>query len=245
MKKLFYIEIAGIKIGFQCSYTYSSKICEEYKIDIQNTDFCVKVEKQEVENEKKYFPEYSDGYLESLCLFRKIAEMLPQYDCVVFHGAAITYDDQGIIFTAPSGTGKSTHIALWKKYLGDKVDIVNGDKPILSIKDGDVMVSGCPWAGKEKWHKNRTVKLKALCVLKRGKTNRILKVSAYEVLYDLMAQVYLPQNKQAAERTLEIMDYILSNIPIYVLECDVSELAVSTSFEEIMQQSYYLNKKKL
>lgn len=64
------------------------------------------------------------------------------------HGAVVAWKDQGYLFTAPSGTGKSTHLALWKKYLGDQAEVINGDKPFLKVMEDEVWVYGTPWAGK-------------------------------------------------------------------------------------------------
>lgn len=73
-------------------------------------------------------PQYSPEYLETLVLFRKIAEELPDRDTFLLHGAVIFWKGNACMFTVPSGTGKSTHISLWRKYLGEGVRSINGDK---------------------------------------------------------------------------------------------------------------------
>ncbi|MBO7217893.1 MAG: hypothetical protein J6V50_04250, partial [Clostridia bacterium] len=175
---------------------------------------------------------------ESVCIYREIAELLPDFDRTVFHGAAITYRDKGFIFTAPSGTGKSTHIKLWRRYLGKSVDIVNGDKPILRALGDDVFVDSSPWSGKEGWSKNRSAKLHGICVIKRGSENKIYKISGGEALPILIKQIYRPKNPLAFAKTLELMDKILKNLPVYILECDMSEEAVKTSFEALTNEEY-------
>lgn len=94
-------------------------------------------------------PQYSLQYLETLAALRKIADFMPEKDCFLMHGAVVAWKDQGYLFTAPSGTGKSTHLALWKKYLGDQAEVINGDKPFLKVMEDEVWVYGTPWAGKE------------------------------------------------------------------------------------------------
>ena len=93
----------------------------------------------------------TESEAEILCIYRAIAEKLPLYNRFVMHGAAISFEDKAYIFTAASGTGKSTHIRLWRKAFGNPVGIVNGDKPVIEIKDdGTSLVYGTPWAGKER-----------------------------------------------------------------------------------------------
>ena len=92
---------------------------------------------------------FAPEYLETLALLRKVAEVLPEKDGFLMHGAVIQWKDKAYMFTAPSGTGKTTHIRLWRKYLGQGVSIINGDKPFIRIVDDCVRIYGTPWAGKE------------------------------------------------------------------------------------------------
>lgn len=75
----------------------------------------------------------TDAYLETLAVYRKIAEKMPDYGTVLFHGSAIAVDGEAYIFTAKSGTGKSTHVRLWREMLGDRAVMVNDDKPLIRI----------------------------------------------------------------------------------------------------------------
>ena len=67
----------------------------------------------------------------SSSFLRKLAEWLPLHDAFVLHSATFDVDGVGVVFAAHSGTGKTTHMLLWQKLLGDKMTIVNGDKPIV------------------------------------------------------------------------------------------------------------------
>ena len=98
------------------------------------------------------------------------------------HGAAIAFDGAAYLFTAPSGTGKTTHVRLWRQYLGSRVTVVNGDKPFLSLEpDGTVRVWGSPWAGKERWQSPISVPLCGVCLLERG-TDRICRLPPEQAL---------------------------------------------------------------
>lgn len=76
---------------------------------------------------------YSDAYLETLAVYRQIAEWAPTQALMLMHGAVVEFSGRAYMFTAPSGTGKSTHVRLWRKHLGDAVRIINGDKPLVAV----------------------------------------------------------------------------------------------------------------
>ena len=170
---------------------------------------------------------------ESLCLFRSIAEQMPLRERAVFHGAAIEYAGAGLLFTAPSGTGKTTHISLWRQTFGPQVRIVNGDKPSLRLREDDVEVCSTPWAGKENWQRNTSAPLKALCLLERGETDRIRRVDPSTILFRLMTQIYLPRDSAAAAATLELMDGLLARVPVYLLSCTPTPRAAEVAFETL------------
>lgn len=175
-------------------------------------------------------PQYSPQYLETLAALRKIADFMPEKDCFLMHGAVIAWKDQGYLFTAPSGTGKSTHLALWKKYLGDQAEVINGDKPLLKVTEDEVWVYGTPWAGKEQWQVNKKVALKGICFLGRGEKNSIQKIDSFSALPFLMRQVYFTDAPQSAGKTMELLDQMLKIVPLYRMKCDISREAFKCSF---------------
>lgn len=237
----FKIKLANQVISVICKYEYVLKACKEYIVDLGTPTFTVCVKDDEITAEIDNTVDSIDaGYAEFICLYRKIAELLPHYNSVVMHGAAITYKDSAILFIAPSGTGKSTHIKLWRQAFKDQVDIINGDKPIVCIEN-NISVFGTPWAGKENWHKNRQAPLKAVCLLKRAKNNCIRKVDSQAYLSELLKQVYLPLDKSSLKQTLRLFDLLVKGVPIYVLECNVSQKAVMTAYNAIIEENLYEN----
>ena len=78
-------------------------------------------------------------------------------------------DGQAVLFTAKSGTGKSTHTKLWRDLFGERAVMVNDDKPLLRILKDGVLVCGTPWDGKHRLSTNCALPLKAICILERGK----------------------------------------------------------------------------
>ena len=89
-----------------------------------------------------------DDYREELAVYRKIAEKMPEYDTFLFHGSCVAVDGAAYCFTAKSGTGKSTHTRLWREMPGERAVMINDDKPLIRIRDGQATVFGTPWDGK-------------------------------------------------------------------------------------------------
>ena len=234
----FYIRIAELTVQMNATSPEVKEFCKDYLVPAATADIIAQCTPEEVTAEQALGENISTEAAESLCLYRSIAEQLPHFQAVVFHGAAISYADGGYLFTAPSGTGKSTHIKLWRKYLGKNVDIINGDKPILRVTDEGVLVCSTPWAGKERWQKNRRLPLRGLCLLTRGPIDRIAAVTPASLLDALLSQVYLPTNGDALAKTLDLLDAVCKTTPLYRLECTPTEAAVKAAFPAMTGQSY-------
>lgn len=183
--------------------------------------------------------QFSDGYLETLAVLRKIAEQLPLRRRMLMHGAAIEYGGRAYLFCAPSGTGKTTHIRLWREHLGDAVQIINGDKPFVEVPpEGAPIVHGTPWAGKEGWQRNASAPLAGVCFLSQAPANSIRALSPAEALDRAIRQTYLPSVPEAAGLTLELLDGLLARVPLYALACNISPDAVRCSFETMTGQRF-------
>jgi hypothetical protein len=235
----FIVGLADEYIEINSVYDELKNFFKDYLVNDVTPDFSVSLSKEDIlaEQEATSENQFSPAYLETLALLRKLAEILPSHNRILMHGASISYNEHAYLFTAPSGTGKSTHIRLWKKYLGDDVKIVNGDKPFISLEN-EPMIYGSPWAGKENWHRNCKKPLKGICFVQRGTTNSIRRIEASDCLSLLFKQVYLPADTLAAGLTLELVDMLIKKVPLYVLTCDMSEEAVRCSFEALTGLSY-------
>lgn len=217
------VGIAGLVIGIECRYSYLEKRCAAYATE-GTPDFTVSVTDAMIEEEKARAIEVpagaDDGYFESLCAARGIAHRLPTYGAFLFHAAVIEYKGEAIAFTAPSGTGKSTHIKNWKRAFGVDVGIVNGDKPILRFEsDGTLVAYGSPWAGKEGWNRNVGRPLRAIVFLERGGKNTIHPLSPADAALPVMNQILLESDPETVDATLSLADRMLSTVKLYRLAC--------------------------
>lgn len=235
------VKLADKVLELNCINTELQNFFKSYLVPEDcRTDICLSWTEEEIlaEQEESSETGFSNAYLETLAALRKIAEALPMHNRLLIHGASISYLDKGYLFTAPSGTGKSTHIRLWHKYLGDNVNIINGDKPFISLDNSTPFIYGNPWAGKEHWHRNCSYPLAGICFVTRGAMNRIRRLSPSDCLTLVLNQVFLPADSDSASKTLELIDILIRRTPIYLLECDMSEDAVRCSFEALTGLPY-------
>ena len=171
-----------------------------------------------------------DAYLETIALQRKLSERLFAHDTLLFHGSAVAVDGKGYLFTAKSGTGKSTHARLWRQVLGDRAVMVNDDKPFLRISPERTLVCGSPWNGKHGLGNNITVPLKAICILQQGQENEIHPLPAASALPYLIQQSNRPMDPGMMPKYLELIDLLAGNVEFYRLTCNMDPAAAELSF---------------
>lgn len=212
---------------------------EDYETK-QTPAFSVCISEQDITNERqisineyahegKPYPDFSPAELENTAVYRKIADKLPEYDGMVFHGSAVAIGNRAYLFTAKSGTGKTTHTNLWLKNIEGSY-IVNGDKPIIRLIDGKPCVCGTPWMGKEKQGCNKVVPLGAICFLNRGKENKIEKTDFLSVYPRFLSQAYRPEKGEMIKKTIKLLEKIAEAVPFYELYCNTENEAALVSF---------------
>ncbi|MCR5294713.1 MAG: hypothetical protein K6E30_06000 [Lachnospiraceae bacterium] len=235
------LKLANKKIEIGNIYSYAEEYCRDYLLaDTEEADFSFRITEADIGFEQKKSERedraegravrrFSEEYLETLAIYRRIAEKMPYYDTFLFHGSVVAADGLGYLFTAKSGTGKSTHTRLWRELLGDRAFMVNDDKPLIRVgSDGKTSVFGTPWDGKHRLSRNIETPLKAICVLDRAEDNRICAVSKGDIRPMLLQQVYRPSDGEALRRTLELLDRM--DLEFYHLFCNMDIRAAELSY---------------
>lgn len=200
-------------------------------------DFIIRVTDEEIRAEEiaynnNYSWKRSSDELEFGTALRKIASCLSGQGVILFHGSAICVDGRTYIFTAPSGTGKSTHSRLWRELLIDHdVVMVNDDKPFLKVEEGIVTAYGSPWRGKEGLGCNMSAPVEAICSISQGTENVIREASPEEMFPVFFEQSLRPFDKEGTENYLHTLDVLTRSVRLYKLECDISLEAARLSYE--------------
>ena len=230
----FTIKLADKAIGVTCLYPSTRNFCDGY-LTASAPDFEVSVTQKDIDFERSRsdkIHEYTfrDAYLETLAVYRKIAERMPQFDTFLFHGSAIAVDGEAYLFTAPSGTGKSTHVRLWRELFGNRAVMINDDKPLISISDTGAVIHGTPWNGKHRLGNNITAPLKAVCILTRAEENSIRKISKAEAYPTLVQQSYRPADPLALAKAMTLIDRLADCVKLYRLGCNMELEAAEIAY---------------
>lgn len=232
--------IADFNVLFETDIKHLVKIFKEYLYDFETPDIAVGIIDKDIDFEKEMVKdEAPKSYLTTYkitALFRKLADMLPERDSFVLHSACFDVEGVGVAFAAHSGTGKTTHMNLWQKYLGDKMTVVNGDKPIIRFfKDNPdtAYAYGSYWNGKEHLGTNMRTNLKHICFIERSKTNYVEKVDKKIAIDRIFKQVYIPTNPMALTLTMQLVDKLLSNCDLWIIHCNMDENAGKIAYNTI------------
>jgi len=224
------IKVADIIVGIENRHRHIEWLCREYLSDGE-PEFTVRAEDRDIERERAMSEaEFSEGYLESVVIYRKIAEELYRYDGFVFHGAVLNYEGRAYAVTARSGVGKTTHTRLWLEAFGDRVHYLNGDKPIIRIIDGKPIAYGTPWMGKESYGRNESAELCGIAFLERGERNVATPADLDSSVMKLISQIYMPKSADGASRTMSLADELLSLVKLVDLKCNMDIEAAYTLY---------------
>lgn len=229
---MFVLEVAELRILIKNKYRYIEEQCSEYITD-RTAEFEISVTEREISEEDENG--YPRGYLESLAIYRKIAERIINYNGFLLHGVVAEVEGTGVAFLALSGVGKTTHAALWEKMLSDNFVIINGDKPLIRFINNSFYAYGTPWQGKEGFGINSKTELKKLCFIERAEKNECVKLQKKEVLKRLLPQLYRPADVAGYLKMIDHLDDFIDKLEFYLVKCNMDISAAKTAYEVIMK----------
>lgn len=235
------IQLATKNVTIQTLYESTITYCQDYSVttpadfSVTTTDADILYERQKFVQESNIeglLPQnFPDPYYEITAVQRKIAERFFEYNTLLFHGSVVALDGKAFLFTAKSGTGKSTHTRFWREVFGSRAVMINDDKPFLKINDDGVIVYGSPWNGKHRIGSNTSAPLKAICILERGTENRISEISAKEALPMLLQQSHRPMQMNMMPHYLDLIDQLSQKVRFYRLSCTMDPQAAVVAYE--------------
>jgi hypothetical protein len=235
----FTIEIAGLVTQVQPLFGSTREYCRAYLtdgvpvcfVDVTPQDLVhtqAMLEKEAIEEgiRVRKFPE---PFLERATIQRKIAAFLLKQDTILLHGSTVGLDGQAYLFTAPCGTGKSTHTRFWRETFGDRAVMINDDKPFLKITSSGVVAYGSPWSGKHGLDTNISLPLKGICFLRRGSVNSIRQVNPEGLIDVLLQQTFMPEDAADQEKAVALVNSLAQTVPLWDMECtkDVGAALIS------------------
>ena len=192
-----------------------------YLNECEGTGFDIKVSREYMEENRWLVGEDSeDDFLEFQALMLATGNELLTHRRALFHGVALIWKQKAWIFTAPSGTGKTTQYRLWKKILKKEIQVINGDKPLLHCHDdGSIWVHSSPWRGKERVGViGRCAPLGGIIYLEQGDHNTIRRLKPNEAARPLfVAFISYPDTTEQIEGQAEILNQMLDAVPVWKL----------------------------
>ena len=237
----FMMEVAGSVFAVQPLYESTRAYCADYLTD-REPEFSVAVDRADLVQEQRLLDieaddeglkrrKFSDMFLERSVIQRRVAEVLIGKDTLMLHGSTVAVDGQAYLFTAPCGTGKSTHTRLWREVFGGRAVMVNDDKPFLRITSDGVLACGSPWTGKHGLGSNVSFPMKGICILSRGSENRIRLLAPEDAADFLRSQCFVPEDSERAGRALELLDRLIRMVSLWQMECTKQPEAAITAYQ--------------
>ena len=241
----FRVKLADVPIGIRCRYEVNRRFLKAYQTE-EEPLFCVEPTDADIERARADYDalDRMDGrtdvvrseiFFENAALNRLIAERITEYDVLLMHGSALSLDGETYIFTAPSGTGKSTHARLWRETFGDRVFMINDDKPMLRVLKDSVIAYGTPWNGKHGLSRNTSAPVRAIALLKRSEENRVEPMTKSDAFAVLVAQALSSKDPAVMLRILTLEKRMLDRVRFYTLYCNMEPDAARVSYEGMKQ----------
>jgi hypothetical protein len=241
----FSMEIAG-KTARICSLFDSTPHYFRPYLTENTPDFSIRVTKEDLQFEQAELDReareegfrlrvFTDPFLERAAIQRAFAEFLFDYDTLLLHGSTIAIDGSAYLFTARSGTGKSTHTRLWRETFGQRAVMINDDKPFLQLTKGQILACGSPWSGKHGLDTNLSAPLRGICLLERGTENRIRPAEPAQLLPMLQKQAYLPMDPEKFSKFSDLLHALAHKIPLWHMTCTKDPTAAHIAFSAMSQ----------
>lgn len=148
----------------------------------------------------------------------------------LLHSSAVVVDGKAYLFSAASGTGKSTHTQLWLNHFGNRAYMLNDDKPALRMENGAWYAYGTPWSGKYDYSTNARVPLAGICFLKRGQENVIKPFKGSAAVFAFLEQTMRPAGMQVRMEIMSLLENLMETVPVWQLECNMEPEAALVSY---------------
>ncbi|NDO42498.1 hypothetical protein FMM66_08605 [[Clostridium] cocleatum] len=220
-------------VEYEPIYPLLKNQMEAYRIDEQKIDMKLTITKEFCEIKQQENPHLTLEQCEYIYAGSQFYNKLINLGGFLLHASAVVIDNKAYLFSADSGTGKSTHTKLWQKCFGDKALIINDDKPAIKIENGICYAYGTPFSGKTDENLNMKVPLQAICFLERGKDNSIDLIPTKDALPLILKQTIFPKKQDTINHFFDMLDVVLTKTPIYQMKCNISKEAALMAYDKM------------
>ena len=242
----FTMEIAGLVVSVQPLFQSAREYCKSYLTD-RDPDFVICVSSDDLLFEQNMLNieavkeglkirNFTEPFLERSAIQRRLADFLLYRNTLMLHGSTVSVDGNAYLFTAPCGTGKSTHTRLWCELLGERAVMVNDDKPFLQITPTGVIAYGSPWSGKHGIASNVCVPLKGICLLRRGTENLISRTEPTDLIDVLYQQVHIPADVSSMDTVYSLVEKLTQMVPLWDMQCNKSLDAAKVAYRAMCSE---------
>lgn len=222
--------IAGITADFDVQYPRLKKQIKDYEYHGESdANVTIRFSEDFYKSCRESFPYLDDETLEYMFLGAEYYTALIHYKGMMLHSSCVVYENKAYLFSAPSGTGKSTHTGLWLKRFPEAY-ILNDDKPAIRIMPDGIYAFGTPFSGKTDLNVNTGVPIGGICILERSQSNRIEPLSKDDALFGLLNQTVRPTKEDAMDKLLDTLGKVIDAVPMYRLFCNTDLCAAEVAY---------------
>ena len=226
--------IAGLKTEYNVRGALLRDRSKSYKADFDDNETEIKLNIKEdfIKMKKEEIPYLSLDEHEYMWTCEAFYNELLRHNGMMLHSSCVEKDGFAYLFSARSGTGKSTHTHLWLKNL-EGTRIINDDKPALVYDNGKWYACGTPFSGKTDENIDVKIPVRAITFLHRSEKNTVKKIPPFQAVGLLLEQTIKPADRSLAENMHELADLLLREVPVFSLGCNLNDDAAVIAYNEI------------
>lgn len=227
--------IAGVIVEMNPMFNRTISQAKPYlTTSLNDPDISIELTMEKLEEIKKHYNHLNLEEIEYIFLGQLFYRHILKYNGILLHSSCVVKDNQAYLFSAPSGTGKSTHTNLWLEEFKDAY-ILNDDKPAIIFKDNTLYAAGTPFSGKHDISKNLLVPIKGICFIERSLNNWIKEISSKQAIFEILNQTERIPYENDMTLILSHIENIVKNTKIYKMGCNISIDAVYTSYNKMSE----------
>lgn len=229
-------KIADLIVEYTAKYDDLKRLSDQFIYNGERqTDITLSVTDKQLENMLSRSVEGTTiGGIENLAMSSEFNRSAIKHGVMLVHSSALIYNKGAYLFSADSGVGKSTHTKLWLKAFGDKVHIMNDDKPVVKLLEDQAIAYGTPFDGGSGIALNESYPLKAVIFIERGEENFVRIPETKEIIKKLYFQTTHMVGAKTADNMLKNFEKLLFLTKFYVLTCNTDISAAHTAFNMIV-----------